>query len=175
MSGEVLNKNGSMGFTRMIFQKPLIAAIEGYCVAGGLEMPLASDIRIAGRDSRFGFLERRFGIPLIDGGTQRLPAIIGIGRALDMILTGKLISADEAYKIGLVNYITDNGMALEKAMEIGEIIDSYPQEALINDDVLDATIVFSLNNSDKSLKRAFFISCLSKTASIIILHSARSS
>lgn len=133
MSGEVLNKNGPMGFTRMFFQKPLIAAIEGYCVAGGLEMALSADIRISGKDAKFGFLERRFGVPLIDGGTQRLPKIIGVGRALDMILTGKLISAKEAHEIGLVNYITDNGRALEKAIEIAKIMDSYPWDTLIND------------------------------------------
>jgi enoyl-CoA hydratase len=133
MSEEVLNENGPMGFTRMIFQKPVIAAIEGYCVAGGLEMALAADIRIAEKNSKFGFLERRFGVPLIDGGTQRLPAIIGLGRALDMILTGKLISGEEAYGIGLVNYITDKGKTLEKAMEIGKLIDSFPWTTVIND------------------------------------------
>ncbi len=133
MSEEVLNKNGPMGFTRMIFQKPVIAAVEGYCVAGGLEMALAADIRIADKSSKFGFLERRFGVPLIDGGTQRLTTIIGMGRALDMILTGKLISGEEAYEMGLVNYITDRGKTLEKAMEIADLIDSFPWTTLVND------------------------------------------
>ena len=133
MSGEVLNENGPMGFTRMVFQKPVIAAIEGYCVAGGLEMALTADIRVAGRSSKLGFLERRFGVPLIDGGTQRLSYIIGTGRALDMILTGKLISGDEAYQMGLVNYVTGNGQAMEKALEIAMLIDSFPWTTVIND------------------------------------------
>ncbi len=133
MGGEVLGENGPMGFTRMEMVKPLIAAISGYCVAGGLEMALAADIRIADIDTKIGFLERRFGVPLIDGGTQRLPRIIGMGRALDMILTGKLISGNEAMSIGLVNYVTEQGKSLEKAIEIAKVIDSYPQATLLND------------------------------------------
>ncbi len=133
MSGEVLNKYGPMGFTRMAFQKPVIAAVEGYCVAGGLEMALAADIRIAAGTAKLGFLERRFGVPLIDGGTQRLPRVIGMGRALDLILTGKVISADEAYSIGLVNYLTDEGKTLEKAVEIAMLIDSFPWTTVVND------------------------------------------
>jgi Enoyl-CoA hydratase/carnithine racemase len=122
-----------MGFTRMEIIKPLIAAISGYCVAGGLEMALVADIRIADIDSTIGFLERRFGVPLIDGGTQRLPRIIGMGRALDMILTGKLVSADEAKSMGLVNYVTEHGKSLDKAIEIAKLIDSYPAITMLND------------------------------------------
>jgi enoyl-CoA hydratase len=133
MSKEVLNKNGPMGFTRMVFQKPVIAAIEGYCVAGGLEMALAADIRIADRNAKLGFLERRFGVPLIDGGTQRLARIIGMGRALDLVLTGRIISADEAYTQGLINYITDEGKTIEKALEIAMLIDSFPWTTVVND------------------------------------------
>ncbi len=133
MSKNVLSKNGPMGFTRLKINKPVIAAISGYCVAGGLEMALFADIRIADKNSKFGFLERRFGVPLIDGGTYRLPKIIGLGRSLDLILTGKLINADEAYSIGLINYITENGKALEKAMEIASKIISYPFKTIIND------------------------------------------
>jgi len=133
MSLEVLGKNGPMGFTRMKIVKPLIAAISGYCVAGGLEMALAADIRIADNDSMIGFLERRFGVPLIDGGTQRLPCIIGMGRALDMIITGKLVSADEAKSMGLVNYVTEHGGSLDKAIEIAKLIDSYPAITMLND------------------------------------------
>lgn len=133
MSLEVLNENGPMGFTRMFIEKPLIAAISGYCVAGGLEMALVADIRIADSNSKFGFLERRFGVPLIDGGTQRLPKIVGLGRAMDLILTGKLISAEEAMSIGLVNYISENGKSFEKALEIAGLIDSYPSETVNND------------------------------------------
>ncbi|MCL4348834.1 MAG: crotonase/enoyl-CoA hydratase family protein [Candidatus Thermoplasmatota archaeon] len=133
MSQEVLGENGPMGFTRMKIVKPVIAAISGYCVAGGLEMALTADIRIADADSMIGFLERRFGVPLIDGGTQRLPLIIGMGRALDMILTGKLVSADEAKSIGLVNYVTEHGKSLDKAMEIAKLMDSYPAVTMLND------------------------------------------
>ncbi|WMT50907.1 MAG: crotonase/enoyl-CoA hydratase family protein [Ferroplasma sp.] len=133
MGGEVLNKNGPMGFSRMDFQKPVIAAVEGYCVAGGLEMALAADIRVAGKNAKLGFLERRFGVPLIDGGTQRLPRIIGMGRALDLILTGKIISADEAHRIGLINYLAEGGKALEKAVEIAMLIDSFPWTTVVND------------------------------------------
>lgn len=133
MSKNVLSKNGPMGFTRLKINKPVIAAISGYCVAGGLEMALFSDIRIADKNSKFGFLERRFGVPLIDGGTYRLPKIIGLGRSLDLILTGKLIDADEAYNIGLINYITENGKSLEKAMEIASKIINYPFKTIIND------------------------------------------
>lgn len=133
MSSEVMNENGPMGFTRMLIQKPLIAAISGYCVAGGMEMALAADIRIAEKGSKFGFLERRFGVPLIDGGTQRLPKIIGLGRAMDLILTGRLISAEEAMSIGLVNYITETGKSLEKALDIAKLLDSYPSITMNND------------------------------------------
>jgi enoyl-CoA hydratase len=133
MGAGVLNENGPLGFTRMALGKPLIAAISGYCVAGGLEMALAADIRVADKNSMLGFLERRFGVPLIDGGTQRLPRIIGLGRALDMILTGKLISAGEALSMGLVNYVSENGKSLEKAIETAKLIDSYPGITLIND------------------------------------------
>jgi enoyl-CoA hydratase len=85
--GRVTDPNGPLGFTRMKLSKPVIAAISGYCVAGGLEIALWADIRVADRTARFGFLERRFGVPLVDGGTQRLARIIGLGRALDMVLT----------------------------------------------------------------------------------------
>ncbi len=133
MSPEVLNSYGPMGFTRMEIKKPLIAAISGYCVAGGLEMALTADIRIAGEESKFGFLERRFGVPLIDGGTQRLPKIIGLGRALDMILTGKLIDAKEAYNIGLVNYLTEKNNELDYAIELAKKIDQFPEITMNND------------------------------------------
>ncbi|MEM0140372.1 MAG: crotonase/enoyl-CoA hydratase family protein [Ferroplasma sp.] len=133
MSDDAMNKNGPMGFTRMYISKPVIAAISGYCVAGGLEMALAADIRVADKDSSFGFLERRFGVPLIDGGTQRLPRIIGFGRAMDMILTGKLIDAGEAYRIGLVNYLAEHGGALDFALGLARQIDSFPQITMNND------------------------------------------
>lgn len=129
----VENPNGPLGFTRLIINKPVIAAINGYCVAGGLEIALWADIRVAGKNSKFGFLERRFGVPLIDGGTQRLPKIIGLGRALDLILTGKLIDAQEAYQIGLINYLVEDDEVLNKSIEIAKMISSFPQNTLRND------------------------------------------
>lgn len=129
----VTDPNGPLGFTRLRLSKPVIAAVSGYCVAGGLEIALWADIRVADRTAKFGFLERRFGVPLVDGGTQRLVRIVGLGRALDLILTGRLISAEEAYQWGLVNYLVDEGKALDKAIEIAELISRYPQETLRND------------------------------------------
>lgn len=131
--GRVTRPEGPLGITRLRLTKPVIAAISGYCVAGGLEIALWADIRVADRTAKFGFLERRFGVPLVDGGTQRLARVVGLGRALDLILTGRLISAEEAYQWGLVNYLVDEGKALDKAVEIAELISSYPQETLRND------------------------------------------
>lgn len=133
LSKRTLSKSGPLGFTRKFLSKPVIAAISGYCVAGGLEIALWADIRVADFNAKFGFLERRFGVPLIDGGTQRLPRIIGLGRALDLILTGKLIDAKEAYEIGLVNYLVPEGDALNKALEIAATISTFPQLTLRND------------------------------------------
>lgn len=133
LMSRAMKPEGLLGFTRMILSKPVIAAISGYCVAGGLEIALWADFRIAEENAKFGFLERRFGVPLINGGTQRLPRIVGLGNALYLILTGKLISAREALEIGLVNEVVENGRALERAIEIAELIASYPQLALRND------------------------------------------
>lgn len=133
LMGRATKKEGPLGFTRMILSKPVIAAISGYCVAGGLEIALWADFRIADQTAKFGFLERRFGVPLINGGTQRLPRIVGLGNALYLILTGKLISAHEALKLGLVNEVVDSGKALERAMELAKLIASYPQLTLRND------------------------------------------
>lgn len=128
-----LKPEGPLGFTRMLLSKPVIAAISGYCVAGGLEIALWADFRIADETAKFGFLERRFGVPLINGGTQRLPRVVGLGNALYLILTGKLISAQEALRIGLVNEVVENGKALERTIEIAELLASYPQLTLRND------------------------------------------
>lgn len=133
MIKRVNDSSGPLGFTRIILSKPIISAISGYCVAGGLEVALWTDIRVADKTAKFGFLERRFGVPLVDGGTQRLLRNIGIGRALDMILTGRLISAEEAYQWGLINYLVDEGRALDKAIEIAESISKFPQNTLRND------------------------------------------
>jgi len=133
LMGRAMKPEGPLGFTRMILSKPVIAAISGFCVAGGLEIALWADFRIADETAKFGFLERRFGVPLINGGTQRLPRIVGLENALYLILTGKLISAQEALKIGLVSELVESGRALERALEVAELMASYPQLALRND------------------------------------------
>jgi enoyl-CoA hydratase len=124
---------GPMGFTRLIATKPTIAAIEGWCVAGGLEIALSCDLRVSGASARFGCLERRFGVPLIDGGTQRLPRIVGLGRALDLVLTGRAIDAREAERIGLVDRVVDDGAALDQAIALAQEIASHPFECLLAD------------------------------------------
>lgn len=124
---------GYLGFTRMTISKPTIAAIEGYCVAGGLEMALWCDLRVCGKSAVFGCLERRYGVPLVDGGTQRLPRIVGLGRALDLILTGREIGSQEALDIGLVNRVVDDGAALAEALEMAGTIGAFPQETVRSD------------------------------------------
>jgi len=122
---------GPMGFTRLVPAKPAIAAIRGWCVAGGLELALWCDLRIASTTARFGCLERRWGVPLIDGGTQRLPRVIGLGRALDLIISGREVDADEALAIGLVNAIVPDPLA--RALELVEAIAAHPQETMLSD------------------------------------------
>ena len=100
---------GPMGFTRLTPGKPTIAAIDGWCLAGGLELALWCDLRIATTQSRLGFPERRWGVPLIDGGTQRLPRIVGLGRALDLTLTGRIVESDEALAMGLLTEVVEDG------------------------------------------------------------------
>jgi len=124
---------GPMGFTRLRANKPVIAAIEGWCVAGGLEIALFCDLRVAARSAKLGCLERRFGVPLIDGGTQRLPRVVGLGRALDLMLTGRLIDAAEAERIGLVNRMVPDGTALEAAVALGREIAAFPRACLLAD------------------------------------------
>jgi enoyl-CoA hydratase len=124
---------GPEGFTRRTASKPTIAAIDGWCVAGGLELALWCDLRVCTVGSRFGCLERRWGVPLIDGGTQRLPRIIGLGRALDLILTGRVVDSDEAERIGLVTSVVPAGEHLTRAVELGTMLAAYPQPALLAD------------------------------------------
>lgn len=133
LNSRINSKAGPLGFTRRIAPKPSIAAIEGWCVAGGLELALWCDLRIASVESRFGCTERRFGVPLIDGGTQRLPRIVGLGRALDLILTGRVIDAEEASAIGLVTETVAAGSALERALALGEEIAALPWPTLLAD------------------------------------------
>jgi enoyl-CoA hydratase/carnithine racemase len=124
---------GPLGFTRRIASKPTIAAISGWCLAGGLELALWCDLRIAAENSVLGFPERRWGVPLIDGGTQRLPRIVGLGRALDMILTGRLVPADEALGMGLLTELVPVGRHLERALELAEGLAKFPQETMLAD------------------------------------------
>lgn len=124
---------GPMGFTRLVAAKPVIAAIGGWCLAGGLELALWCDLRIAGRSSRLGYPERRWGVPLIDGGTLRLPRIVGLGRALDLILTGRIIDADEALDWGLLTEVVDDGRHLDRALELAAAIARFPQRTMLSD------------------------------------------
>jgi enoyl-CoA hydratase len=124
---------GFLGVTRTRVEKPVVAAVEGYCVAGGLELACWCDLRVAASDATFGCFERRFGVPLVDGGTQRLPRIVGQGRALDIILTGRSVDAAEALDWGLVDRVVAPGEALERAVALGERIASFPQETVRSD------------------------------------------
>ena len=124
---------GPMGPTRMAFSKPVIAAIEGHAVAGGLELALMCDLRVVGRSATFGVFCRRWGVPLIDGGTIRLPRVVGMGRALDLILTGRAVDADEALAIGLANRKVAAGAALAAAQALAAQIAAFPQQCLRND------------------------------------------
>jgi enoyl-CoA hydratase len=121
---------GPMGPTRMILDKPVLAAIEGYAVAGGLELALWCDLRVAARDATFGVFNRRFGVPLIDLGTVRLPRLVGQGRALDLILTGRAVKGDEAFRIGLVERLVEPGQALAEARSLAMQIAEAPQATL---------------------------------------------
>jgi enoyl-CoA hydratase len=122
-----------MGPTRLALTKPVIAAIEGYAVAGGLELALWCDLRVAGEGATLGVFCRRLGVPLIDGGTVRLPRLIGQSRAMDMILTGRGVDAREARDVGLVNRLAPAGKALDLAIELGQQIAAHPQDCMRND------------------------------------------
>ncbi|MEV0297204.1 crotonase/enoyl-CoA hydratase family protein [Nocardia sp. NPDC050710] len=125
--------DGPMGPTRMRLSKPVIAAVSGYAVAGGLELALWCDMRVAEQDSAFGVFCRRWGVPLIDGGTVRLPRIIGHGRAMDLILTGRAVSAPEALQIGLVNRVVATGDSRRAAEELAAQLAALPQTCLRSD------------------------------------------
>lgn len=124
------NSQGPMGPSRLHFSKPLIAAVSGYAVAGGLELSLLADMRVVDSDATFGVFCRRWGVPLIDGGTVRLRAIVGLGRALDMILTGRAVGAKEALDMGLANRVVPPGKALEEAVVLAKELMKFPQECM---------------------------------------------
>jgi enoyl-CoA hydratase len=125
--------DGPLGPTRLLLSKPVIAAVEGYAVAGGLELALWCDLRVAARNAVFGFFDRRFGVPLVDLGTIRLPRLIGHGRAMDLILTGRPVSGEEAFGIGLANRLVEPGRALESAMTLAREIADFPQACMRSD------------------------------------------
>ena len=133
VTGYIDRPQGPMGFTRLTASKPTIAAISGWCLAGGLEIALWCDLRIATEGSKLGYPERRWGVPLIDGGTQRLPRIVGLGRALDMILTGRIMEVTEAHDWGLVNEVVPEGKHLERALELAEGLAGFPQDTMLAD------------------------------------------
>jgi len=127
-------ESGPMGTTRIAdLNKPTIAAVNGYCVAGGLELACWCDMRIAAGNAQFGVLNRRWGVPLVDGGTQRLPRIVGLGNALYLIETGALIDAEQALRMGLAQEVVPEGQAVERALQIAAALSTYPQTPLRRD------------------------------------------
>lgn len=138
---------GPMGPSRLQLSKPVIAAVDGYAVAGGLELAIWCDLRVASPSARFGVFCRRFGVPLIDGGTVRLPRLIGVSRAMDLILTGREVPADEAHAIGLANYLTPEETALPRALKLAEEIAAFPQLCM-KADRASALAQWSLSEED---------------------------
>jgi enoyl-CoA hydratase len=122
--------DGPMGPTRLALNKPVIGAIEGHAVAGGLELALWCDLRVAANNAVFGVFNRRWGVPLMDGGTVRLPRLIGVGRALEIVMTGRAVPASEALQIGLVNELTPPGRAVERALELAQALSTLPEGAM---------------------------------------------
>jgi len=131
--GRLMAPEGPMGFTRLTPSKPTIAAISGFALAGGLELALWCDLRIATEGSKLGYPERRWGVPLIDGGTQRLPRIVGLGRALDLILTGRIIDAGEAHAMGMLTEVVAEGAHLQRAIELANNLARFPQSTMLAD------------------------------------------
>ena len=125
--------DGPMGPTRLRLTKPVVAAVEGHAVAGGLELACWADLRVAARDAVFGVYCRRWGVPLIDGGTVRLPRLVGHSRAMDLILTGRPVPAEEAFAIGLVNRISEPGASLDDAVALAAGLAAFPQTCLRHD------------------------------------------
>jgi enoyl-CoA hydratase len=156
-----LRDSGPLGPTRLLLSKPVVAAIEGWCVAGGMELAAWCDLRVAGEGARFGCLERRWGVPLVDGGTYRLPRIVGLGRALDLILTGREIGAAEAERIGFVDRLVADGTALDAAVELAGRIAVSPWRCVVSDrravyDGLGLDPVEALANEDRLGREVIF-------------------
>ncbi len=128
-----MDRDGPMGPTRLDLGKPVIAAVEGYAVAGGLELALWCDLRVAAATATFGVFCRRFGVPLVDGGTVRLPRLIGESRAIDLILSGRAVGAEEALQLGLANRVVGSGEALSAAVALASQIAAFPQRCMRND------------------------------------------
>ncbi|KAF5710720.1 enoyl hydratase [Fusarium mundagurra] len=146
---------GPIGPSRMQVKKPVISAVAGYAVAGGLELSLIGDMRIAEEDAVFGVFCRRFGVPLIDGGTVRLQAIIGLGRAMDMILTGRPVSAQEALQFGLANRVVPKGQALVEATKIAKQLLTFPQECMNVDRANCYYSVYNASSFQDALRNEF--------------------
>ncbi|XP_055525077.1 probable enoyl-CoA hydratase [Wyeomyia smithii] len=153
----ILQRGGVMGPTRRNFKKPMVCAISGYCVAGGLELALMCDLRVMEELAILGFYNRRFGVPLVDGGTIRLPALIGVSRAMDLVLTGRTVKAKEALEIGLVNRIVAVGTGLGQAYNLAASIAKYPQACLNH----DRTSMYYATYQAKSLEDAMDFEVLS--------------
>jgi enoyl-CoA hydratase len=145
--------DGPMGPTRMYFRKPVIAAISGFAVAGGLELALMCDLRIAEEDATLGVFCRRWGVPLIDGGTVRLPRAIGMSRALDLILTGRAVDAKEALSMGLVNRVVPKGEARPRAEELARELAALPQSCMLSD--RESAYAQGSTSFDAAMKREF--------------------
>jgi enoyl-CoA hydratase len=156
-----LRESGPLGPTRLTLSKPVIAAIEGWCVAGGMELAAWCDLRVAGEGARFGCLERRWGVPLVDGGTYRLPRIVGLGRALDLVLTGRELGADEAARMGFVDRLVPDGTALDAAVELAGQIASAPWGCVVSDraalyEGLGLDLADGLANEDRRGREVIF-------------------
>lgn len=151
-AANIMMDRGPMGPTRMQLSKPVIASIEGWCVAGGLELALMADLRVADTDAKLGLLNRRFGVPLLDGGSVRLPQLIGLSRAMDLILTGRILDASEANFMGLVNIVTKTGAAYGRAMALAKDITTHPQFCLKTDFASTMSSAYSAKSLQKSLE-----------------------
>ncbi|HUC06272.1 MAG TPA: crotonase/enoyl-CoA hydratase family protein [Acidimicrobiales bacterium] len=147
------NGPGPMGPTRLTLSKPVIAAVEGYAVAGGIELALWCDLRVAAEDAVFGVFCRRFGVPLCDLGTVRLPRLIGHGRAMDLILTGRAVGAPEALSMGLVTRVVPHGEALTSAQELAQHIAALPQVCL-RSDRMSALEQWGMSEEDAAVNEA---------------------